>query len=75
MAQGEHRMKSNLMAGNTGQPIGAPTATEMDKMRLFEKIYFQLRARDVVYGINFEGRKVLRYIEARWGRTPQEPEQ
>lgn len=37
-------------------------------MRLFESIYFRIRAKDLVDGVNARGRKILRYIEARWSR-------
>lgn len=38
-------------------------------MRLYEQLYFEIRAKDLLDGINSRGRHILRYIERRWARS------
>lgn len=35
---------------------------------LYERVYWQMRAADIVYGVNWRGRRAMRYIESRWRR-------
>jgi hypothetical protein len=47
----------------------------MTDARLYERLYFRIRAKDLIDGINSRGRAILRYIEARWSRSPQDTEE
>lgn len=58
--------------GGRGDLLRAHGVAMLTKGRLkmlYEKFYFTLRAADIVYGVNWRGRRAMRYIESRWRRT------